>query len=151
MKDSMQKMGFAAIGVLSLALAFAITSGAEEARTEPDATLKFSGGTVAVGAGYTWGSGLLTYKGKEYKFKIDGLPTTALGAGSIDATGIVYHLKNVQDFAGKYAGVTTAAAMGGGVGFSNMQNGSGVFIQFRNTGVGVLLQAGPLGINVAME
>lgn len=151
MKRLIRKVGFAAIGALSLVLVFAITSAAEDAQGEPDATLKFSGGTVAVGAGYTWGTGLLTYKGKEYKFKIDGLPTTAIGAGSIDATGAVYHLKNVQDFAGNYAGITTAAAMGGGVGFSNMQNGSGVFIQFYNTGMGVLLQAGPFGINVAMQ
>ncbi|HME69492.1 MAG TPA: hypothetical protein VKM54_06445, partial [Myxococcota bacterium] len=58
---------------------------------------------------------------------------------------------NVQDFAGKYAGVTTGAGMGGGIGFANMQNGSGVFIQLYGTGVGVLFQAGPSGITVAME
>jgi len=140
-----------AIAVLGIVLAFAATGRAEAPQGEPDATLKLSGGTVAVGVGYTWGGGVLTYKGKEYRFKINGLSTTAVGGSSIDATGKVYHLNNVQDFAGKYAGVTTGAGMGGGIGFANMQNGSGVFIQLYGTGVGVLFQAGPSGITVAME
>jgi hypothetical protein len=28
-----------------------------------------------------------------------------------------YHLKDIKDFAGSFVGVTTAAVMGGGVGF----------------------------------
>jgi len=148
---SIEKVGVTAILALGLVLASAVRAGEEEPKGPPDATVKLSGGTVSLGVGYTWGGGVLTYKGKEYKFKIDGLTTTAVGASSIDASGNVYHLKDVKDFGGSFVGVTTAAAVGGGVGFSNMKNGNGVFVQLHSTGTGVLFKAGPSGITVTME
>jgi|SRR5271166_7052617 len=151
MRTPIGKVGIAVILVLGLALASAVRAGEEEPKGAPDATVKLSGGTVSIGIGYTWGGGVLTFKGKEYKFKIDGLTTTALGASSIDASGDVYHLANAKDFAGSFVGVTTAAGMGGGVGFSNMKNGNGVFVQLHSTGTGVLFKAGPSGITVTME
>ena len=39
----------------------------------------FSGGSVAVGIGYTWGGGDVKYKGKTYKIKIDGLSAGEIG------------------------------------------------------------------------
>ncbi len=34
--------------------------------SKPDATLRLSGGSFALGIGVNWGSGTLTYKGKDY-------------------------------------------------------------------------------------
>ena len=36
------------------------------ARRSPDASLTLSEGTVAVGIGFSWGKGTLSYKGKGY-------------------------------------------------------------------------------------
>jgi hypothetical protein len=54
--------------------------------------------------------------------------------------GDVHHLKNVKDFAGSFAAITTAAAVGGRAGFTNMQNGNGVFVQLHATGTGGAIQ-----------
>lgn len=41
-------------------------AGSTLAQEKPVGTINFSGGSVSVGVGYTWGSGVLTYKGKDY-------------------------------------------------------------------------------------
>lgn len=75
---------------------------------------------MSLAVGYTWGERCPDLSGEGVE-EIDGLTTTAVGASSIDASGNVCHPKNVQDFAGSCAGVTTAAATGGGVGLTNMR------------------------------
>src|SRR5207249_9218630 len=52
--------------------------------------------------GWTWGHGTLTYKGKQYPFKVDGLVVDAVGAEREDASGEVYHLGKLADFEGTY-------------------------------------------------
>ncbi len=51
---------FRALTVAGL-LAFMATAGGFAA--EPDATVKITGKSIAAGVGYSWGSGVLTYKG----------------------------------------------------------------------------------------
>jgi hypothetical protein len=144
------KAPLATIMAFSLALAATAVSADEDA-TAPEATVRVSGGSVGLGLGYVWGGGVLSYRGKEYKFRIDGISTGAVGAANIDVTGEIYHLKEIETFAGTYAGFTAAATVGGGVNYSALQNGSGVYIELRGTGMGMLFQAGPSGIRVVME
>ncbi len=70
-----------AASVLSLPVAASAASG------EPDATISLSGGTVAVGVGYTWAKGTLNYQGKSIPVTLKGLSVPAVGAGKIDASG----------------------------------------------------------------
>ncbi|HBZ70692.1 MAG TPA: hypothetical protein DEP35_13545 [Deltaproteobacteria bacterium] len=150
MRTSTRKGRVAAITVLSLVLVATSVTADEEPKT-PDATVKLSGTSVALGLGYAWGSGILTYKGKEYKFKINGLSAGAIGATSINTTGDVYHLSQLADFPGTYAGLTASATVGGGIDFSIIQNASGVYIQLHGTSMGMLFQAGPSGISLVMD
>src|SRR6266852_2321294 len=39
----------------------------------PDGTIELSGGSVAVGIGYSWGSGKLVFQGKQYPLKVPRL------------------------------------------------------------------------------
>jgi len=58
------------LGILALAMCFLISSPAfSQDPLTADATIKLSQGQVAVGIGYSWGKGVLTYKGKDYPFK----------------------------------------------------------------------------------
>ena len=50
--------------------------------------------TVAVGAGVSWGDGMLTYRGKQHKFSVDGLSVIDLGVSKVSATGEVSDLKS---------------------------------------------------------
>src|SRR5712692_10371418 len=77
---------------------------------EPDGTVRITGKSIAVGVGFSWGTGVLTYKGKEYPFSITGLSAGDIGVTSTEISGEVFNLKNVDDFNGNYtsfnAGVT---------------------------------------------
>ena len=138
--------------ITALGLLFVTTAGfAQEQANAPDATIRISGGSVALGLGYAWGDGVLTYKGKEYRFRVKGLSAGALGASGVDLTGDVYHLKDPADLAGTYAGFAAAATVGGGIDYRAMQNGSGVYIQLTGTSIGMLFQAGPAGVNLAFN
>jgi hypothetical protein len=49
------------------------TVAAQEQQAKPDGTVDFTGASAAVGMGYTWGSGTLHYKGRDYPFSASGL------------------------------------------------------------------------------
>ena len=52
-----------------LLLVVGVMTGFTQAAThhsKPDATLRLSGGSFALGIGVNWGSGTLTYRGKDY-------------------------------------------------------------------------------------
>jgi hypothetical protein len=81
---------------LALASALGVTTAAAVAQQKgteapPDATLTFSGGSIAVGIGYSWGGGTLTFKGQRHDFTANGLNVINVGASSVEATGDVYH------------------------------------------------------------
>ncbi len=97
----------------SVALESSIARAQEE---KPDGTVKLSSGSVAVGVGFSWGSGMLTYQGKEYPFSVSGLSVADVGISQAEASGDVYHLKKLADFNGNYTGVSAGATIAGGGG-----------------------------------
>src|SRR5215472_13223800 len=78
--DMKRIIGFASVAVLILTLTAAL---AEE--KVPDGSIKLSGGSVAVGVGYSWASGTLTYKGKDYPISVSGLSVGDVGATKVEA------------------------------------------------------------------
>src|SRR2546430_8181677 len=91
------------IAILSLVIA-AMTGFTQAAKhhSGPDATLRLSGGGFALGIGVNWGSGTLTYKGKNYPVKVKGLSVGRVGVTSSSGYGEVFNLKHLQDFIGHY-------------------------------------------------
>ena len=76
-----------------------IASGFAVAADElPDATLEFSGGSVAVIGGVRWGTGTLHYQGNNYPFRFSGVSAADLGAKGIWGTGEVYDLWRLEDY-----------------------------------------------------
>lgn len=116
-----------------------------------DATVELTSGSVAAGVGFSWGSGVLLYNGKEYKFRIDGLSVGSVGIQSATAMGKVYSLRNVADFAGNYAAVAVGMTIGGGAGSKTMRNEKGVIMDLISTNQGVDFTLGPQGVKVTLE
>jgi hypothetical protein len=116
-----------------------------------DATCEFSGGSVAAGIGYSWGSGTLHYQGKDYPFSISGLSLANVGASSIDATAKVYHLKKAEDFAGNFTGLGGGAAIGIGGGGAIMQNKAGVMMQVLTKQQGLQFTLASGGVDIKMK
>ena len=54
------------LSVLTTIAALGFVLSVAQAQDKPDATIKLHTGSVAVGVGYSWGGGTLTYKGKTY-------------------------------------------------------------------------------------
>ena len=140
------------LGRIVLALAVvALVAGTALAQEKPDATLVFTEGSVAVGIGYSWGSGTLTYNGKEYPFKIEGLAVGAVGASSITASGDVYNLKTLDDFNGNYTAATAQATLGGGAGATAMQNQKSVVIKIVSTTQGLDFKFAADGVKITLK
>ena len=115
-----------------------------------DATIKLSQGQVAVGIGYSWGKGVLTYKGKDYPFKFNGLSVVDVGISRADATGNVFKLKKLKDFNGTYTTLSAEATVAGGVGGITMQNQNGVIIKLVATTQGVNFKLALEGVKLTL-
>ena len=103
-------------------------------------------------AGLGGGSGTLEYQGRRYPFKVLG--TVAGPGGGVDkisASGPVYRLASVSDFAGRYTQST------GKAGFSSsgssdlwLENSAGVIMHLQGTSTGAMLTLGKDEIFIRM-
>ncbi len=138
-------LGLAIVGTLLL-----LAQAAHAAGT-PDAKVRLTGKAVSAGVGYSWGSGVLTYQGKDYPFSVSGLSAGNVGAGSATLSGDVFNLKSLDDFNGNYtsagAGVTVA---GGGVAMT-MKNQNGVVMNVVGTTKGLSFKLGVDGMKVELK
>ena len=142
---------FAAVLALGCALLIAGKAAAAGKDAKPVATIQLKEGSVAVGIGYSWGKGVLTYRGKRYPFKIDGLTAGELGGATITARGEVYYLKKLADFSGNYTSVGAGATAAGGYDVESMRNANGVEIKMISTTRGADLRAAVEGVKITLE
>ncbi len=118
---------------------------------KPDATLKLAEGSVAVGIGWSWGHGTLTYKGKSYRVKVDGLSVGEVGMTNAKATGKVYNLKKIEDFDGVFAAGGAGATAGQGAGASALTNANGVSVLLTSDTKGASLKIAAEGLRLKIE
>ena len=139
--------------VLVLGLVLSVSAFAAEKTPEkkPDATLKLSEGQVALGIGWSWGKGVLSYKGKEYPFKVQGVSVGEVGVVDVNAEGKVYDLKKLEDFSGTYASAAAQATLGRGVGATAMKNDKGVVIELFPKTTGANLKLAGEGVKLTLE
>lgn len=132
--------------------AFLLLSGFAAAQDKkPDATLSMSEGQVAVGIGFSWGKGVLTYQGKEYPFKVSGLSVVDVGITKATSSGKVYNLKKLEDFNGNYTAASAEGTVAGGAGVLKMKNQNGVEIELASTTQGVNLKLSVEGVKIQLE
>ena len=140
-----------------LLLVIAVMTGFTQAASHhsgPDATLRLSGGSFALGIGFRWGSGTLSYKGKDYPVKVNGLSIGKVGMTGVSAVGEVFNLKHLQDFSGHYnvgaqgtRGVTIAKGKAGSI----MTNQAGVIVRLAATQTGLDVNATGGGVEMQIQ
>ena len=145
-----RKLGILAV-VLAVACALSFSTAIAEDKIPSSGTVQISGGSFALGIGYSWGSGHLTYKGREYPFRISGIKIIDVGGSSYDAIGEVYHLNDLADFEGTYVQMEAGAALGGGASGQTMKNEHGVVMDLRSTRIGLQLTLAPGGLKVTLK
>lgn len=144
--------------IVVLLSAIAVTAGfasaAKEEGGKADATLRLSFKSVAVGLGFSSGSGTLTYKGKDYPVAVKGFAVGKVGVTSASATGQVYNLKDLKDFDGHYdvsgAGMRGVTA-GAGRKTTTMRNQAGVIVAVASTQKGVDVNATGGGVDMKIQ
>jgi hypothetical protein len=103
-------------------------------------------------AGFGGGSGTLEYQGRSYPFKVLG--TVAGPGGGVDkitASGPVYKLASVSDFAGRYTQSSGKAGLSSS-GSSDLwlENSAGVIMHLQGTSSGAMLTLGKDEIFIRM-
>lgn len=136
------------LAIVSLCVSFTAAFAADAA---PDATLELKGGSVAVGIGFSWGGGELTYKGKKYPISADGFSVGDVGVTNVSASGKVFNLKKLEDFNGNYTGVGAGATIGGGGSAVILQNQNGVKLELFSTTQGVKVAIAAAGVNLKIK
>jgi len=136
------------LAILGTMLLLGQVAGAAE---KPDATVKLTGKSVAAGVGFSWGSGVLIYQGKDYPFSVSGLSAGNIGAGSADLTGDVFNLKTVDDFNGTFTSVGAGATVAGGGGAMSMRNQNGVVMNVVGTTKGLTFKLGVDGMKIELK
>ena len=127
-------------------------AGASEAVAETTTgTVKMSGGSVAAGVGFSWGSGTLTYEGRQYPFTVEGLRVGDVGVTDIQAAGTVSHLQRLEDFSGNYTALQAGLTLAGGGSVTAMRNQNGVVLTITSTTQGLDVNLGASGVNIALE
>jgi hypothetical protein len=116
-----------------------------------EGTVTFSGGAVALGVGFQWGSGTLTYQGRQYPFRLDGLSVVDVGVTRVTGSGTVHNLLNVADFGGNYVAASAGATLAGGGSVGILRNQNGVVIDGVTTAQGVRLTLAPGGVNIRLS
>jgi hypothetical protein len=116
-----------------------------------EGTVTFSGGAVAIGIGFQWGGGTLTFQGRQYPFRLDGLSVVDVGVTRITGSGTVRNLRNAADFSGNYVSVTAGVTLAGGGSVTSLRNQNGVVIDGVTTAQGVRLTLAPGGVNITLS
>src|SRR5712671_4548265 len=93
----------------------------------PDATLKVHTASIAVGVGYSWGGGIVTFQGQEYPGRVDGLSVGEVGISS------------------------AGAVLAGGGDVTTMRNQHGVVIDLIGTSQGAKIMLAVQGVKIALE
>ena len=139
----------ASIAVLGAGLARAQKPAAHAAPTT--ATIEFKGGAVAVGVGFSWGGGTVTFDGKQYPISVNGLSALDVGASKYSASGTVRNLHNIKDIEGTYVAGELGATVAGGGSVSSMKNDRGVVIEFNTTRAGLQFTIAPKGATIKLK
>jgi hypothetical protein len=106
---------------------------------------------VAAGIGFSWGSGTLTFRGKQYPVSVNGLSVGDVGIVRATARGEVYGLQKVQDFDGTYTAYAVGSTIGGGGAIATMRNQNGVVIKIVATSQGLKLTLSASGVRMTID
>jgi hypothetical protein len=118
----------------------------------PSAYVWLSGGSVAIGIGYTWGHGTLYYSKdqKQYKFKLSGVSIADVGGAGINAEGEVYNLTTPADLTGDYTAVTAGVTIIEGGSVAYLKNQKGVVIKLHSQTGGLRFNLSANGMRITL-
>jgi hypothetical protein len=137
--------------VLTIALGALVAQPFAASAQAPDGVIELSGGSVAAGIGYSWGSGTLIYQGRRYPLKVNGITLASVGITNYTAAGTVTGLTSAQGINGVFTSVAAGGTLGGGGNVAAMRNQNGVVIQLTSTTAGLSLTLATEGVKISIR
>jgi hypothetical protein len=112
--------------------------------------VKFVKAGLMVGAG--GGRGVLTYRGRDYPFRVSGLSLGVTAGGSVSLLeGRASGIRQVSDFAGTYSSVGGGGAFVGGIGGVHLANEKGVRIDLQGPKAGMEFATNLSSIKISLK
>jgi hypothetical protein len=124
---------------------------AEIEKSTPTATFELQAEQIRLILGGSQGKGTLFYQGKQYPFTMKGGSVGGVGVTKVNATGNVYFLNNVDDFAGTYSAISAGGALGAGAGVSQFENNKGVYLAVKSKTEGLALNMGLGAVQISLQ
>lgn len=113
-------------------------------------SITFAKAGLIVGAGA--GRGVLTYRGRDYPFRVSGLSVgLSAGASAMRLTGRVSGLRELKDFSGSYDAVGAGGALVGGFGGVQLTKRKGVTMTLQGAEMGLGFAANRSGIRILLQ
>lgn len=131
-----------------LVVALPVTSAL--AQTSGPVRIKIAKAGLIVGAGA--GSGVLTYRGRNYSFRVTGVSvgiTAGASIGRLD--GWASGIREIGDFGGTYSSVGGGGALIGGISGVHLRNDKGVTMVLQGPKTGLELAANLSQITIALR
>src|SRR5205814_2490701 len=118
--------------------------------TPPAATVRIQEWTAAYYGSAAAGKGTLNYNGQRHHFTISGLGAGGMGGQKVTATGKVYNLNNLRDFAGTYRGMSGGLPLIEGRMHAKLTNVSGVVMYLAGEIEGLASSMGVQAFEVSL-
>jgi hypothetical protein len=143
---------FRTVSRIALLLVLALATTAVPAQSpDPSGKVSIETTSIAAGIGVSWGDGILSFKGKQIHFSVDGLTLVDFGISKASAVGEVYNLTDPSKFEGNYLAGEAGFALAAGMGGITMRNQNGVVMVLRSVSQGARLQLGPSGLSIKLK
>ena len=97
------------------------------------------------------GSGVLTFKGKQYRLSIGGVSAGTIGVSGMDLVGTATNLRTAADIAGGYSAASAGLAVAGGAKVATLQNSNGVVLQLQGRQVGFEASFALSGLTISLR
>jgi hypothetical protein len=131
-------------------LALVVPTAPSFAQAGGDVRVEFAKAGVLIGGGI--GRGVLTYRGRDYPFRVFGAGFGVTAGASVGRfEGTASGIREVRDFAGTYSSVGSGGAFGVGFGGVHLRNDTGLTIALQGTNVGMEFAANVSKIRISLK
>jgi hypothetical protein len=137
---------------LALIALFALVLPVESSLAQAPGYVRVTLVKAALMAGAGGGRGVLTYRGRDYPFRVSGLSLGVTAGASVSRLeGWASGIRQVSDFAGTYSAVGAGGAFVGGAGGVQLGNEKGVRIALQGPKAGMEFAANLSSIKISLK
>lgn len=116
----------------------------------PSASLSIDGKSAAYNGAVAAGKGTLNYQGRRHHFTMAGAGLGGTGVQTVSATGQVYGLNNLADFAGTYKGISKGLTLVQGKMSAKLTNENGVVVYLTGEREGLSTNGGVRAFKITL-